>query len=28
LGIDFKKEAFFIIDPLIDGVMVSMGWQY
>ncbi len=28
LGMDFKKGAFFMIDPLNDGVMVSMRWQY
>jgi hypothetical protein len=28
LGTDYKKDAFFIIDPLKDGVMVSMHWQY
>jgi hypothetical protein len=28
MGIDFKKEAFFIIDPSKDGVMVSMRWQH
>jgi len=28
LGIDYKKEAFLIINPLKDGVMVSMRWHY
>jgi len=28
LGVDIKREAFFIIDPSRDGVTVSMRWAY
>jgi len=28
LGMDFKKGAFFMIDPLNDGVMVNIRWKY